>query len=40
MLVFDFTHDLFNQIFNGDKTINAAIFVNDQGHMQMRQLHL
>ena len=40
MLIFNFTNDLFNQIFNGDQPVHAAKFINHQRHMAAAQPHL
>ena len=40
VLVFDLAHDLLDQILDGDKPINPAIFVDHQRHMLALGLHL
>ena len=40
MLVVDLADDLFNDVLDRDQPIGAAIFVNHQGQMDARGLHL
>ena len=40
MLIFDLTNDLFDQVLNGHKPIDPAIFVNDERHVHAIRLHL
>ncbi len=39
VFVFDFTNNLFNQIFDRNKTVYATIFIDHQGHMAAFCLH-
>jgi len=40
MLVFDCADNLFDQVFDGDKPVGAAVFVDHQGHVRAFGLHL
>ena len=40
MLVGDLADHLLDQILDGDEPVSAAIFVDDEGEMQPRHLHL
>ena len=39
MLIFNFTNNFFNQIFDRDQTINPAKFINNQRQMAAAQTH-
>ena len=40
MFVFKLAHDLFDGVFDGDQTGDAAILVHHDRHMLTRALHL
>ncbi len=40
MLILDLADDLFDQILDGDKPVHAAIFIDDQRHVDALLLHL